>query len=198
MLRMALTGGIASGKTFVADKLASLGAVIIDADLLAREVVEPGTPGLAAVVARFGEAVLRPDGTLDRPALAKIIFADAEAREGLNAITHPRVRELAQQREAEAAPGSVVVHVIPLLVEADLVGGFEHIMVVDVPREVQLKRLQSRDGMDAEAAEARLRAQAGRAERLGVATWVIDNSGAAVDTHSQIQDWWAEHGARPA
>lgn len=191
MMRMALTGGIASGKTFVADELASLGATIIDSDLLAREVVEPGTEGLAAVVERFGRAILRRDGGLDRPALGRVVFSDEAARADLNAIIHPRVRRLADERDA-AAPRGVVVHVIPLLLEAGLVDGFTHIMVVDVPETMQLARLQERDGVDEQQAAARIDAQASRGERLAVADWVIDNSGTPEATRQQIRDWWRE------
>ncbi len=193
MLRMALTGGIASGKSFVADELEGLGAVIIDSDHLAREAVAPGTEGLAAVVERFGPGMLRPDGTLDRPALGGIIFGDATARADLNAIVHPRVRRLAEEREQRSSAEPVVVHVIPLLVEAGLVTGFEHVMVVDVPEEAQLTRLHSRDGLDVEEAQARLDAQATRAQRLEVATWVIDNSGSPDETRAQVRVWWQEN-----
>lgn len=190
---MALTGGIASGKSFVADELESLGAIVIDSDVLAREVVEPGTDGLAEVVERFGQGVLRADGTLDRPALGRIIFHDAAARADLNAIVHPRVRRLAEEREQRSPADSVVVHVVPLLVEAGLVERFGRIMLVDVPEEEQLTRLRDRDGLDVEDAQARLDAQATRADRLAVATWVIDNSGFPEDTRAQIRAWWREN-----
>lgn len=190
---MALTGGIASGKSFVADELESLGAIVIDSDVLAREVVEPGTDGLAEVVERFGQGVLRADGTLDRPALGRIIFHDAAARADLNAIVHPRVRRLAEEREQRSPADSVVVHVVPLLVEAGLVERFGRIMLVDVPEEEQLTRLRDRDGLDVEDAQARLDAQATRADRLAVATWVIDNSESPEDTRAQIRAWWREN-----
>nr|WP_297105598.1 dephospho-CoA kinase [Tessaracoccus sp.] len=187
--RVALTGGIASGKSFVADELARRGAVIIDADLLAREVVEPGTPGLAAVVARFGEDVLKADGTLDRPKLGEVIFADDAARADLNAIVHPRVRARAQEMEDEVADG-VVVHVIPLLVEAGLVDGFDTVLVVDLPVEEQIVRLMARNGVTRAQAEARVRAQATREERLHVADRVVDNSGDPASTVAQIDEIW--------
>lgn len=190
---MALTGGIASGKSFVADELESLGAIVIDSDVLAREAVEPGTDGLAEVVERFGQGVLRADRTLDRPALGRIIFHDAAARADLNAIVHPRVRRLAEEREQRSPADSVVVHVIPLLVEAGLVEKFGRIMLVDVPEEEQLTRLRDRDGLDVEDAQARLDAQATRADRLAVATWVIDNSESPEDTRAQIRAWWREN-----
>jgi dephospho-CoA kinase/16S rRNA (guanine(966)-N(2))-methyltransferase RsmD len=187
--RVVLTGGIASGKSFVADELAKRGAVIIDSDLLAREVVEPGTPGLAAVVARFGEEVLGPDRALDRPRLGEVIFADAEARADLNAIVHPLVRARAEEREEEVADG-VVVHVIPLLVEAGLVDGFDHVIVVDLPVEDQILRLMARNGITRQQAEARVRAQARRDERLAVADRVVDNSGDPASTVSQVDEIW--------
>lgn len=190
---MALTGGIASGKSFVADELDTLGAIIIDSDVLAREAVEPGSDGLAEVVERFGPGVLRADGALDRPGLGRIVFHDDAARADLNAIVHPRVRRLAEEREQRSPADSVVVHVIPLLVEAGLAKGFGHIMLVDVPEEEQLTRLRDRDGLDVEDAQARLDAQATRAERLAVATWVIDNSGSPDDTRAQIHAWWREN-----
>lgn len=193
MLRMALTGGIASGKSFVADELDALGAIVIDSDVLAREAVEPGSDGLAAVVERFGHDVLTPQGALDRPALGRIVFHDGAARADLNAIVHPRVRRLAEEREQRSPTDSVVVHVIPLLVEAGLAEGFERIMVVDVPEDQQLSRLLSRDGLDLEAAQARLDAQATRAERLEVATWVIDNSSSREDTRAQVRAWWRDN-----
>lgn len=192
-MRMALTGGIASGKSFVADELDALGAIVIDSDVLAREAVEPGSDGLAAVVERFGHDVLTPQGALDRPALGRIVFHDGAARADLNAIVHPRVRRLAEEREQRSPTDSVVVHVIPLLVEAGLAEGFERIMVVDVPEDQQLSRLLSRDGLDLEAAQARLDAQATRAERLEVATWVIDNSSSREDTRAQVRAWWRDN-----
>lgn len=142
--RIALTGGIASGKSSVADLLAERGAVIIDSDVSAREVVEPGTPGLAAIVERFGEGVLRDDGALDRPALGAIVFADPAARADLEAITHPRIRARADALRVAAPEGAVVIDVIPLLVEVGLAGRFDEVIVVDVPEEVQVERLRRR------------------------------------------------------
>ncbi|HMR13407.1 MAG TPA: dephospho-CoA kinase [Arachnia sp.] len=187
---MALTGGIASGKSFVADELSRRGAVVIDADLLAREVVEPGTPGLAAVVERFGAGVLGPDGTLDRPKLGEVIFADDAARADLNAIVHPLVRAAAEEVEDEVADDAVVVHVIPLLVEAGLVDGFDRVVVVDLPLEEQILRLMARNGVTRAQAEARVRAQATRDERLAVADRVVDNSGGPDATVSQVDEIW--------
>lgn len=193
--RIALTGGIASGKSAVAELLAGHGAVVVDADVLAREVVEPGTPGLAGVVDRFGPGVLRADGTLDRGALAAIVFADAAARADLNAIVHPRVRALAAQRRAAALasdPGAVVVEVIPLLVETGQAGSFDRVVVVDVPPEVQLARLAERDGLSGAEAHSRLAAQASRAERLAVADHVVRNTGTRADLARAVDRLWRE------
>ena len=191
--RIGLTGGIGSGKSTVADLLAGHGAVIVDADVLAREVVEPGTPGLAAVAARFGEGVLRPDGSLDRPALGRIVFADDTARADLNAIIHPCVRALATERRAEALasdPDAVVVEVIPLLVESGLADAFDTVVVVDVDEEVQVQRVMRRDGLTREAALARLAAQATRAQRLAVAHEVVDTSGTMAQLAEQVEALW--------
>ncbi|MFT3889503.1 MAG: dephospho-CoA kinase [Arachnia sp.] len=187
---MALTGGIASGKSFVADELARRGAVVIDSDVLAREVVEPGTPGLAAVVSRFGPEILGPDGSLDRPRLGELVFSDDAARADLNAIVHPLVRRRAEEIEDAAGVDDVVVHVIPLLVETGLDEGFDRIVVVDVPVEVQADRLRARNGLTAEQAEARIRAQAAREERLEAADRVIDNGGDRASTITQIDEVW--------
>lgn len=192
-MRIALTGGIASGKTFVARDLERHGATLIDADVLAREVVEPGTDGLAAIVERFGEGILHDDGTLDRPALGRIVFFDESARRDLNAIVHPRVRARAAEVESSARSDDLIVHVIPLLVEAGLVDDFDHVMVVDVPESTQLARLQERDGLSLAEAQARLDAQATRAERRAVATWVIDNSGSREETRDHIAEWVGQH-----
>lgn len=197
-MRLALTGGIASGKSFVAGELARLGAVIIDADVLSREVVAPGTVGLQEIVQQFGSGILTKHGGLDRSALAQVIFADSAARADLEAIIHPRVRALANQVEAQAPQGAVVVHVIPLLVEAGLVEDFEHILVVDVPSEVQLARLQQRDGFSAHDAAQRISSQASREERLAVADWVIDNSAGRDSTVDQVERWWHDVAAKLA
>lgn len=176
-MRVALTGGIASGKTTVSDRWGELGAVIVDADVLAREVVERGTPGLAAVVERFGCGILADDGALDRKALAAKVFGDEAARKDLEAILHPLIRAMADRLAREAPEDAVVVHVIPLLVETGQAGGFDEIVVVDLPSEVQLARAMRRDGATRRQAEARIAAQASRADRLAVATRVIDNAG---------------------
>jgi dephospho-CoA kinase len=157
-----LTGGIAAGKTVVADRLAELGAVRIDADRLAREVVEPGTPALAEIARRFGSGVIAADGTLDRPALGAIVFQDPDARRDLEAITHPAVRALSARRMAEAGeadPDAVVVYDIPLLVESGRVDEFDRIVVVHAPREERIRRLVELRGMPVEEAERRIASQ---------------------------------------
>ncbi len=195
MLRVGLTGGIASGKSVVADELGARGAVIIDADVLAREVVEPGTPGLAAIVERFGDDVLL-DGRLDRKALGDIVFADESARRDLEAIVHPAVRRRAAELEAIAPDDAVVVHVIPLLVETGQQDAFDVCLVVDVDRVTQRERLRSRDRLSEAEIEARLAAQVGRERRLAVADAVLDNSGSRTELSDQIDRLWAELGPR--
>lgn len=190
MARIALTGGIASGKSFVADELARLGAVVIDSDLLAREVVAPGTPGLERIVDRFGDGILRPDGSLDRAMLGEIVFADDDARADLNGIVHPLVRERAAALEAAAPAGAVVVQVVPLLFEVGLHRGFDRIIVVDVPTETQVNRLVRRNDLSMEQARARVRAQATRADRRAIADWVIENSGDQASTVRQVEALW--------
>lgn len=189
MVRVGLTGGIASGKSLVADELAARGAVIIDADLLAREVVEPGTPGLTAIVERFGADVIT-DGRLDRAALARIVFSDDSARRDLEAIVHPAVRRRAAELEAEAPSDAVVVHVIPLLVETGQQDAFDVVLVVDVDRETQLRRLRERDRVTTAEAAARLAAQASRDQRLAAADVVIDNSADVTELRKQIEEIW--------
>ena len=191
VIRVGLTGGIASGKSLVADELAARGAVIIDADVLAREVVEPGTAGLAAVVERFGEEVLDGD-RLDRRRLGQIVFADPEARRDLERIVHPAVRARAAELEREAAPDAVVVHVIPLLVETGQQDRFDVVLVVDVDQQTQLVRLVTRDGLTEADARARLAAQASREQRRAAADIVIDNGGSVTDLKTQIGPLWHE------
>ncbi|HEY9290564.1 MAG TPA: dephospho-CoA kinase [Microlunatus sp.] len=174
-LRIGLTGGIASGKSTVAKILADLGAVIIDADQLAREVVEPGTEGLTKIIERFGDRVIT-DGRLDRAELGKIIFADPEARTDLEAIIHPAVRRRAAELQAAADSDAVVVQMIPLLVETGQAGSFDRLLVVDVPPELQRQRLIARNGLTEAEADARIAAQASRTDRLAAADVVIDNS----------------------
>ncbi len=183
MVRVALTGGIGAGKTSVSDLLAEHGAVVIDADLLAREVVAPGTAGLAEVVVAFGPDVLTEAGELDRGALGRRVFADDGARQRLEAIVHPRVRARAREIEAAAARDAVVVHVIPLLVETRQAADFDVVVVVDVPEQVAQERLTSSRGMTPAEIEARVAAQASRDERLAAASEVIVNDG----THEQLR-----------
>ena len=197
-MKVGLTGGIGAGKSEVSRRLAALGAVIIDADAVAREVVAPGTPGLAQVAAAFGPAVLGPDGALDRARLGELVFADAGLRAKLNAIVHPLVAERMLQLEQDAPPGSVVVHDVPLLTENGLAGQYDVVVVVDVPEEVQLDRLARLRGMPPDQARARMDAQASRARRLAIADVVVDNSGPLADLDRQVGELWAELGRRQA
>lgn len=197
MITIGLTGGIASGKTTVSDLLRDRGAVIIDSDVLAREVVEPGTSGLAAVAARFGDGVVGPDGRLDRPALGAIVFADPAGRAELEQILHPAIRRRAAELQAAAPPDAVVVHVIPLLVETGQQDRFDRVVVVDVSPETQMERLLARDdGLSPDQARARINAQADRTARLAVADVVISNDGPAEDVVAQVDRLWGELSAR--
>ena len=191
MLRIGLTGGIASGKSTVAHELARRGAVIIDADELAREVVEPGMPALAAIVARFGDQILAGD-RLDRAALGAIVFAESDARRDLEAIVHPAVRRRAAELEAAAGPVAVVVHVIPLLVETGQAKDFDLCVVVDVDPHTQLSRLLARTSLNRAEAEARIAAQASREERLAAADVILDNSGSTAHLRSQVDKLWSD------
>jgi dephospho-CoA kinase len=191
-MRVGLTGGVGSGKSTVSAMFAELGAVVVDADLLAREVVAPGTEGLAAVVAAFGDEVLTADGELDRPAMGALVFADAERRRTLEGIIHPRVRARATEIEAAAPPGVVVVHDIPLLTETGQAGAFDAVVVVDVPVATQVERMVRLRSMTREEAEARIAAQATREERLAVATHVIDNSGSLEELRTRVSEVYAE------
>ena len=195
-MRVGLTGGVASGKSTVSAILDELGAVVIDADLLAREAVAAGTDGLAAVVAAFGEGVLAPDGSLDRPAVGAIVFADEEQRRTLEAIIHPRVRARAAEIEAEASPDSIVVHDIPLLTETGQAGSFDAVVVVDVPVATQLDRLVELRGMSRQEAESRVAAQASREERLAIATYVVDNTGTIEELRARVAEVYAELAGR--
>jgi dephospho-CoA kinase len=191
-MRVGLTGGVGSGKSTVAQALAAHGAVVIDADALAREVVEPGTPGLAAVVAEFGPEVLGPDGALDRPRLGALVFADPVRRAALEAIVHPLVRRRAAELEAAAPAGALVVHDIPLLAETGQAATFDAVLVVDVPPEIQVERLVRDRGWSADDAAARIAAQASRDERLAVATHVIDNTGTREDLRQRVAEVFDE------
>jgi len=187
-MRVGLTGGVASGKSTVAAVLRDLGALVIDADQLAREVVEPGTPGLAAVVEAFGPEVLTEDGRLDRPALGARVFADEDARRRLEHIVHPLVRARAAELEAAAVPGTLVVHDIPLLTETGQAGAFDAVLVVDVPVATQVERMARDRGWSREDAQARVAAQASREERRAVATYVIDNTGTRDDLRERVTE----------
>lgn len=191
-MRVGLTGGVASGKSTVAGVLADLGAVVIDADALAREVVEKGTPGLDRVVAEFGEGLLTPEGDLDRPAMGRLVFGDADARRRLEAIVHPLVFERYAELEAAAPAGAVVVHDIPLLAESGRAGDFDAVVVVDVPREVQVERMLRDRGWTREDAESRIAAQATREQRLAVATHVVENTGSLEDLRARVSELYAE------
>ena len=197
MLRVGLTGGIGSGKSEVARLLAARGAVVVDSDRLAREVVAPGTPGLAAIVAAFGPEYLNADGTLARDRLAALVFADAGARARLNAIVHPLVGAAAADRVAQAPPDAVVVHDVPLLVEAGMSQGFDVVVVVDAPREVQVARLVQQRGMSPEDAEARINAQASREQRLAVADHIVRNDGSLDELEERVAELWALLTERP-
>jgi dephospho-CoA kinase len=186
--RVGLTGGVASGKSTASALLSELGAVVIDADVLAREVVARGTEGLAAVVAEFGPEVLGSDGALDRPRLGALVFAEPDRRRALEAIIHPRVRARAAEIEAAAPPGALVVHDIPLLAETGQAGSFDAVLVVDVPVDVQVDRMVGIRGMSEEEARARIAAQASREERLSIATYVVDNTGSVDDLRARVAE----------
>jgi len=192
VLRIGLTGGIGSGKSTVAARLAELGAVVVDSDQLAREVVAVGSPGLARVVERFGPDVLRPDGSLDRPGLGRLVFGDPAALADLNAIVHPLVRARSEELTVQAAAGgaAAVVHDVPLLVENGLAGNYDVVLVVQAPLELRLQRLAGR-GMDAETARARIAAQASDEQRRAVADVVLDNSGSFEHLAAQVDAAWA-------
>ena len=187
-MRVALTGGIASGKSNVSAILRELGAVVIDSDVLAREVVEPGTPGLAAVVAEFGDGVLAADGSLDRPALGAIVFGDDERRRTLEGILHPLIRARAREIEQAAGPDALVVHDIPLLVETGQADRFEAVLVVDVPVATQVDRMVRDRGWSREDAESRVRTQAPREARRAVATYLVENTGTREDLRDRVTE----------
>ncbi|MFS3129994.1 dephospho-CoA kinase [Nocardioides sp. Bht2] len=186
--RVGLTGGIASGKSTVAAMLRELGAVIIDADQLARDVVAQGTPGLAAIVAEFGADLLGADGELDRPKMGALVFADEAARRRLEAIVHPLVFEAINALEAAAPDGALVVHDIPLLAESGRADTFDAVIVVDVPTQLQVDRMVRDRGMTQSDAAARIAAQATREQRLAIATYVIDNTGTLDDLRNRVAE----------
>lgn len=185
-MRVGLTGGIASGKSTVSAFLAELGAVVIDADRLAREVVAPGTPGLERIVAAFGPEVLTTAGEMDRPKVGALVFADPELLRTLEGIVHPLVRERGAELEAAAPAGSVIVHDIPLLAETGQAERFDAVIVVDVPQETQVERLLRDRSMTREDALARIGAQASREDRRAVATYVIENTGTREDLRDEV------------
>jgi dephospho-CoA kinase len=191
LVRVGLTGGIASGKSIVAAELAARGAVIIDADVLAREVVEPGTPALAAIRDRFGMHVVK-DGQLDRSRLAEIVFADPIARRDLERIVHPAVRTRAAELELAAGDAAVVVHVIPLLVETGQHEDFDLVVTVDADHETQIQRLMARNGFTRTEAESRIAAQASPDDRTRAADVVLYNTGSMTELKRQIDALWTE------
>lgn len=191
MLRVGLTGGIGAGKSEVARRLAAEGAMIIDADAIAREVVGPGTPGLDAVIAEFGGQVLRPDGSLNRARLGEVVFADPDRLAALNAIVHPLVGRRSAELFDAASRDAVVVYDVPLLAENDLAGLYDLVIVVDAPVEVQLERLTGRRGMPEDQARARIAAQVTREERRALADVVIDNVGDIDELDRQVARVWS-------
>ncbi len=196
-MQIGLTGGIGSGKTTAARRFAELGALVVDADAVAREVVEPGTEGLAAVVAAFGPAVLDAAGRLDRAALAAVVFDDPEARARLNGILHPLIRGRVAERIAAAPAGTVVVQDVPLLVETGQAGSYDLVVVVEAPPALRVERLAGR-GMPAGQARSRMAAQATDEQRRAVADVVLVNDGTPEQLRAQVDRLWAERVAPPA
>jgi len=190
VLRVGLTGGIGSGKSEVSRRLAERGAVVVDADVLAREVVAPGTDGLTEVVREFGTGVLSPDGSLDRSALGAQVFGDDEARRRLEQIIHPRVRARAAELEAALDPGAVVVHDIPLLIETGQDDDFDVLVVVDAPDDVRVQRLRSTRGMSHDEARSRIAAQATRGQRLAAADHVVINDDSLATLDESVARLW--------
>jgi dephospho-CoA kinase len=196
-VRVGLTGGIASGKSTVSAILRELGAVVIDADALAREVVAQGTPGLAAVLEEFGDGLLTPEGDLDRAALGALVFADEAARKRLEAIVHPLVFERIVDLETHAPPGAVVVHDIPLLAESGRAagpdrGGFDVVVVVDAPQDVQVERMIRDRGWTEADALARIAAQAAPEDRREIATYLVENTGTLEELRAEVEKIYAE------
>ncbi|MER5524582.1 dephospho-CoA kinase [Streptomyces sp. NPDC002677] len=192
MLKVGLTGGIGAGKSEVSRLLVGHGAVLVDADRIAREVVEPGTPGLTAVVEAFGPDVLAADGTLDRPKLGSIVFADPEKLAVLNSIVHPLVGARSRELENAAAADAVVINDVPLLAENGLAPFYDVVVVVDVAPETQLDRLTRLRGMAEEDARARMAAQATREKRLAIADIVIDNDVPLDALEQRVAQVWAD------
>ncbi|GAA0741866.1 dephospho-CoA kinase [Dactylosporangium roseum] len=196
MKMVGLTGGIGAGKSAVATRLAALGAVIIDADRLAREAVAPGSAGLAEVAAAFGEGVLAADGSLDRPALAGLVFNDDDARHRLEAIIHPRVRARTAELVAAAPADAVIVNDVPLLVEKNMTGPYELVVIVFASLETRLDRLTRLRGMSAEDARARIAKQATDEQRRAVADIEIWNDGTPEDLDRAVEAAWRQINAR--
>jgi dephospho-CoA kinase len=191
-MKVGLTGGIASGKSTVSAMLEELGAVVIDADKLAREVVEKGTPGLARVVEAFGTEILTPAGDMDRPRVGEIVFADEGKRRVLEGIVHPLVFERYAELEASAPADGIVVHDIPLLAESGRADDFDAVIVVDAPTQTQVERMVGDRRWTREDAEARIAAQASREDRLAIATHVIDNTGTLEDLRQRVAEVFEE------
>ena len=189
-LRVGLTGGIGSGKSEVSRRLAAAGAVLIDSDALAREVVEPGTEGLAGIVEEFGPGVLTDEGTLNREKLGSIVFSDPEKLARLNAITHPLIGARSAELQEAAPEDAVLLFDVPLLAENGLKPLYDLVVVVDAPVETQLERLTELRGMSEEEARKRIAAQATREQRLAVADRVIDNSGTLARLAEQVEELW--------
>ncbi|MCS0637374.1 dephospho-CoA kinase [Streptomyces sp. LP05-1] len=192
MLKVGLTGGIGAGKSEVSRLLVAYGAVLVDADRIAREVVEPGTPGLAAVVAAFGDGVLTPEGTLDRPGLGALVFSDPDRLATLNGIVHPLVRERTAELEAAAGADAIVVNDVPLLTENGLAPLYDVVVVVDAAPGTQLDRLVRQRGMSEQEARSRMAAQASREDRRAVADLIIDNDGPREALEPQVRAVWAK------
>jgi dephospho-CoA kinase len=196
-MKIGLTGGLGVGKSTVAALLEKRGARVIDADQLAREVVQPGTAGLEAVVARFGGRVVSPDGRLDRAALAEIVFADPVARADLNAIVHPLVRERARRLMAEAPEGALIVYDVPLLVENKLADDFDAVVVVEAPHQLRIARLIDR-GLSEAQARARMASQATDEQRRAIANYVLVNDSSTEELAAKVDELWQKLGLAPA
>src|SRR4051812_38760845 len=191
MHKIGLTGGIGAGKSTVARLLEEHGAIIVDADALAREVVAPGTPGLREVADAFGEQVVKADGSLDREALGRVVFNDPEKRRTLESITHPKIGERTAELFRSAGPDDVVVHDVPLLVELNMAPAYDAVIVVEAPEDVRLQRLESR-GLPREQALERIRSQADPKQRRAIATVVIDNAGDEDALRRRVDDVWRQ------
>lgn len=191
MITIGLTGGIGSGKSTVSSRLAELGAFIVDADLVAREIVEPGQPALAELAEAF-DGVLNPDGTLNRAELARQAFATPEATKKLNAITHPRIRARTEElfKQGRESGAEVLVYDMPLLIENGEVNKVDHVLVVDAPDELRIERLVQHRGLDEDDARRRIAVQIDRETRLGAADTVLDNSGSFEDLLTQVDGFW--------